>query len=100
MLVQVPCALLRAHDLHGPTQALLQQTPCAQKPDKHSVALLQEAPGIFLPHEFPLQTLGATQFLSCVQASKHLLPLQANGAHERDMGAAQVPLLSQVDPGI
>jgi hypothetical protein len=99
-LVQVPCALLSAHDLHGPAQAVLQQTPCAQKPDKHSMPLLHEAPGIFLPHEFSLQALGGTQFPSCVQTSKHLLPLQANGAHERDMGAAQLPLLSQVEPGV
>ena len=98
--MQVPCELVSAQDLHGPAQAVPQQTPCAQKFDRHSMLLLQEAPGIFLPHELPLQTLGGTQFPSCVQASKHLLPLQAKGAHERDMGAAQVPLLSQVEPGV
>ncbi len=95
--MQVPRELASAHDLHTPLQAAVQQTPWAQMFDRHSMLLLQDAPGFFFPHELPLQTLGGTQFLSWVQASKHLVLLQANGAHDRDGGAAQAPLASQAD---
>jgi hypothetical protein len=56
-----------------------------------------EAPGTFLPHEFPLQTFGETQFAGTVQASKHLVPLQANGAQGRALGAVHTPVLLQVE---
>ena len=37
-LVQVPSALVSAHDWQAPQQAVLQQIPCAQKPLPHSAA--------------------------------------------------------------
>jgi hypothetical protein len=98
MLVHVPCELDSAHDLQGPAQAELQQTPCAQIPDMQSTTpLLHEAPFIFLPHELPLHTFGITQLLSLVHASKHFEPLQANGAQVRDDGATHWLTPSQAD---
>jgi hypothetical protein len=74
--VHVPSEPVSAHDVQAPLQAVSQHTPCAQNDDWHSVAWEQEAPRIFLPHELPLHTLGATQLLSIVHALKHVLPLQ------------------------
>jgi len=63
-LVQVPREPACAHDLQNPSQGVEQQTPWAQILERHSVLLLHVAPGFFLPHELPLQTLGGTQFMS------------------------------------
>jgi hypothetical protein len=61
-LVHVPRELASAQDLQTPSQGDEQQTPWAQMLETHSVLLLHVAPGFFLPHELPLQTLGGTQF--------------------------------------
>jgi hypothetical protein len=53
-----------------------------------------------LPHELPLQTLGATQFWSDVQALKHELPLQTNGAHGSESGGVHCPVAPQTDGGV
>lgn len=45
-LVQVPAVPPFAHDMHVPVQALLQQTPCWQKPEAHSAAVVQVVPGV------------------------------------------------------
>jgi len=57
-LVQVPSALLSAHDWQAPPQAALQQIPCAQKPLPQSAADEHEAPLVLRPHEFRMQLLG------------------------------------------
>jgi len=44
---QVPAVPLIAHDMQVPVHALLQQTPCWQKPEAHSPAVEQEVPGVF-----------------------------------------------------
>ena len=75
--VQAPAVPGNAHDLHEALQVVVQQTPCAQTPEPQSPAAVHGAPGSFLPHEFALQTLGATQFAAVAQVSKHWLPLQA-----------------------
>jgi hypothetical protein len=73
--VQVPSVPVRAHDRQAPSHALSQQTPCAQKPDRHSVLAEHDAPGIFFPHELLVHELGARQFASAVQAPKQAWPL-------------------------
>jgi hypothetical protein len=98
--VHVPSAPGSAHELHAPPHAVSQQTPWAQKPVWHSPACEHEAPRIFLPHEFPLQTLGATQFWSEVQASKHALPLQVYGAHGSESGGVHWPVALHVEGGV
>jgi hypothetical protein len=44
---QVPAVPEIAHDMQVPVQALLQQTPCWQKPEAHSAAVEQVVPGVF-----------------------------------------------------
>jgi hypothetical protein len=68
-LEQMPMELVSAHDRQAPVQADAQQTPCAQLPEAHSVRSEQKAPLVFLPHEFPLQTLPGVQLASVVQAA-------------------------------
>jgi hypothetical protein len=99
-LVHDPIVPASAHDLHALAQAVAQQTPWAQLPDAHSVRSEQKAPFGFLPHEFPTHTLPVEQFWSCVQAPKHLLPLQAKGTQDSASGATQVPVVLQVDGGV
>jgi hypothetical protein len=60
-LLQVPTVPVMLHDLHVPVQAWLQQTPCAQKPESHSFAIVQLAPIGLSEQMFALQMLGATQ---------------------------------------
>ena len=42
---QVPLLPPSAHDMQVPVQALVQQTPCWQKPEAHSAAVVQAVPG-------------------------------------------------------
>jgi len=83
-----PMAPASAQDLHGPAQAVAQQTPCAQKPEPHSGATEHDDPFVFLPHELcASQTLGATHAALLVHAEKQRVPLQAKGAQAREGGA-------------
>lgn len=65
-LLQVPTLPVSAHDLHVPVQALLQQTPCAQKPESHSFAAPHAVPIGLSVHLPALQMLGATQSVLAV----------------------------------
>jgi hypothetical protein len=71
-LVQVPNDPGSAHDLHLSPHALSQQTPWAQKPVAHSIALAQGRPGGFLPHDPLMQTAGEAQSASAVQETLQL----------------------------
>jgi hypothetical protein len=96
-----PIAPGSVQERHALAQATAQQTPCAQKPEAHSVLSEQNAPFILGPHEwFASHALGATQASSPVQASKQRGPLQANGAHASEGGARQCPVLLQVAGGV
>jgi hypothetical protein len=99
-LEQTPIVPGRAQDLHAALQAVAQQTPCAQTLEAHSTFEEQPAPGSFLPHELPLQTFGATQFVDTVQATKHFCPLQANGAQGLEPGATHCPVLLQAEAAV
>jgi hypothetical protein len=76
MFVHVPCELPSPHDWHLPSQAELQQKPCAQKWLSHSSGLEQEAPIPFRPQEFMLQLLGGLHWSLVAQVAKHAVPLQ------------------------
>ena len=64
---QVPFEAGSAHDLQASLQSVEQQTPWAQMLEAHSLLSEQMAPGIFLPHELPLQTFPVEQLASTVQ---------------------------------
>ncbi len=56
--MHVPSVPASVHDWQAPVHALSQQTPCAQLPDVHSVAAEQDAPMLFVPHEFIVAGVG------------------------------------------
>jgi hypothetical protein len=99
-LVQVPSVPDSAHDWQAPAQALLQQTPWAQKPLLHWSFDEQLAPLPALPHELEVQRLGDTHWLSAEQALKHLLPLQVYGLQASVSGVTQRPAPSQLEGGV
>jgi len=74
-LAQVPGLALSAHDWQVPVQALMQQTPCWQKPEAHSSAVVQVVPGVLRAQEPVLQTYGETQSASAVQVVLHAVAL-------------------------
>jgi hypothetical protein len=99
--VQVPAVAERAQERHVPVHAVLQQTPCAQKPLAHSAPSAQVAPGDLRPHEpLPLQTAGASQSASAAQLALQAEAPQRNGKHELAVGVTQAPAPSQVEPGV
>jgi hypothetical protein len=78
-------------------QLEVQQTPCWQRPEAHSLPLTQAVPGVFFAHWLLMQTLGATQSASDEQVRRHLpfVP-HWNGSHGSVDGAWQVPVPLQV----
>ena len=65
--VQVPTVPDRAQELQVPVQALLQQTPCAQKPELHMAAAVHGEPMASLPQLVPVQLAGEVQSLLVAQ---------------------------------
>jgi hypothetical protein len=74
--LHMPGVPASAHDRQPPLHAVVQQTPCAQKPLWQSPGSAQGAAGGRNPHEPLLQTLGAAQSASAVQVA-----LQARVPH-------------------
>lgn len=100
-LVHRPFVAASAHDWHDPLHAELQHTPCAQKPEAHSVPPEHDAPGGFGPHRLSaLQTRGVTQFSFTVHALKQAVPLQTYGLQGTASGASQAPLALHVDGAV
>jgi len=88
------------HDLHAAVHVWSQQTPWAQMPLLHSTMVVHDAPLALRPHELFAHTLGATHCALVVQPVKHLLALQANGAHGSASGATHWPLALHIDAGV
>jgi hypothetical protein len=63
-LLQVPIVAASAHDWQVPLHCELQQTPCAQNFDRHSVPSAQALPAPLRPHEPAMQTAGVAQSAS------------------------------------
>jgi hypothetical protein len=82
--------------MHGPVQAMLQQTPSAQNPDAHCDPPLQTAPGGFGP-QLPLTHFEPTQSPSEAQVVPQapVVASQLNGAQTTVGPAVQVPCPSQ-----
>jgi hypothetical protein len=68
-LLQAPSELGSPHDWQEPLHAELQQTPCAQNFDRHSVPSAQVLPMPLSPHEPMMQTAGEAQSASTPQAT-------------------------------
>jgi hypothetical protein len=99
--VHAPTLPSTAHDMQRALQALAQQTPWAQMPDRHSVpsvphgAPTGRSPHVPLPH-----TAGGAQSASAVQLFLHAAMPHRNGKHELATGGTQVPAPSQAAPGV
>jgi hypothetical protein len=70
-LVHVPGVPARAHDWQVPVHVVMQQTPCAQWAELHSVSPPQAAPIGFRPQLPLLQVLGDAQSVFVEQVVLH-----------------------------
>ena len=77
--LQVPRLPTSAHDTQLASQAVVQQTPCAQNPLWQSAGPAQLAPGGRRPHEVLMQTFGDAQSASLVQVDLHIATPHLNG---------------------
>jgi hypothetical protein len=81
-----------AHDLQVPAHAFLQQTPCAQNADAHSLPVVQAAPGGLGPQLPFTHAAPATQSAAVVQLALHLpSPPHRYWPHESPVAAPHVP---------
>ena len=96
-MLQVPGALVRAHDWQAPVQAVAQQTDCEQKPDEHSAAVTQACPGGLRPQEPLMQTAGEVQSALAVQEFLQTLAPHWYGKQGVAFGVTHFPAPSQVD---
>jgi hypothetical protein len=99
---QVPLVPATAQDMQGAVQVLLQQTPCWQKPEAHSAAVLQVVPGVLSVQTPALQTYGETQSVLAVQVvlQAMALPQMSCPEHAPAVTGWQVPVPLQVCAGV
>ena len=98
--VQVPAVPESAHDRQVPVQLELQQTPCWQRPEAHSIPPPHAVPSGFFVHWPALQMLGAAQSALAVQVVRQVLPVpQLYAPHEIGAVVWQVPVPLQVRSG-
>jgi hypothetical protein len=98
--VQVPGVPVSAHDMQVPVQAVLQQTPWAQKPDWQAEPKVQVDPGGSLPQLLFVQELGETQSVFAEQVVLQAAVPHSNGSHICVVAARQLPAPSQVCPRV
>jgi hypothetical protein len=99
--VHVPAVPVSAQDRQVPVQLELQQTPCWQRPEAHSIPPVQAVPRGFFVHWPALQMLGEMQSLSAVQLVRQVpLGPQLKLPHEIGAAAWQVPVPLQVRSGV
>jgi hypothetical protein len=102
-LVQVPTLFATVHDWQVPVQALLQQTPCTQLLEAHSVPAAQVRPSGLSVQAPPLQMLGATQSASALQVALHDVPPVSQvrlPGQAAAVAAVHVPAPSQLRAGV
>ena len=81
-----------AHDLQVPAHAVLQQTPCAQVDDAHSLPAVHGAPGGLGPQLPFTHAAPATQSAAVAQVDRHFPSLpQRYWPHESAVVAPHVP---------
>jgi hypothetical protein len=87
-----------AHDLQVPPQALPQQTPCSQKPEAHSGAVVQLTPMPLSTQALPLHVAGDTHSLGVAVGEQLVLhaPLGMLLSHTNRPGQGEVVEVRQV----
>jgi len=93
---QVPALPVSAHDWQVPAQAVAQQTPCAQIPDRQTDPDAQAEPFGNWPQLPLLHVFGETQSLLLAQVVLHAAVPQTYGAQGPVVAARHVPAPSQV----
>jgi hypothetical protein len=97
MLEQVPSVGPgSAHDLQVPPQALPQHTPCSQKPDAHSGAVVQATPMPLSTQALPLQVAGDTHWAGVAVGEQLVLQTPRAASHTKKPGQAEVVEVWQV----
>ena len=93
-LLQVPRDAASAQDWQVPVHPVAQHTPCAQKPEAHSVATVHVRPSGFFEHVPPLQMFGAAQSASPVHVVLHAFAVvsQTYGLHAELAAGAHMPV--------
>jgi hypothetical protein len=99
-LVQVPSALASPQDWQAPWQGLAQQTPCAQKPDRHSTAVAHDCPFPLRPHDPLMQTAGDPQSPSVVHEFLQMPTPHWYGKQGVGLGVRQWPAPSQLEAAV
>ena len=100
LLVQVPRDAVSAQELHTPVQLVRQQTPCSQKPFRHSWGPKHVAPGGLRPHVPLTQVAGGLQCASRVQEALHALVSHSNGKQLDAAGVTHAPAPLHVDSAV
>ena len=95
-----PMVPASAQERHVPAQAVAQHTPCAQKPDVHSVPAEQNAPMGLVPQLAATHVLGDRQSSLVRHDEKQRAPLQPYGAHGSDAGVTHCPPPSHTAAGV
>jgi hypothetical protein len=72
MIAHMPGEPANAQEWQTPSQAALQQRPCAQTADAHSPLATQAVPTAFSPQLPAWQVLGAAQSVSPVQFERQV----------------------------
>jgi hypothetical protein len=99
--VQVPTEPGSVQEVQVPVQALLQQTPLTQKPDRQAFPVAQGCPRFSLPQLPAAQVAGAVQSVLAVQVMLQVpLAPQPQGSHKVDVTVLQLPAPSQVRGGV
>ncbi len=77
----------------------MQQTPCAQKPNAHSVPSVHAVPRAFLPQTPSTQLMPLEHTLLSTQDVRHFVPLSShrNGEQSCCVPGVQVPSAAQRD---
>jgi hypothetical protein len=98
--LQVPRVAVRLHDWHVPLQAVLQQTPCAQTPDMHSLPTAHARPLTLSAHAPLVHKAGDAQSALLAQVFLQTPVPQRNGKHDVAPGVVHRPAPSHVDVGV
>src|SRR5579871_1310835 len=99
--VQVPTVPERLQELQVPAQALLQQTPCAQKFELHIAAAVHGWPMASLPQLVPVQLAGEVQSVLLPHVVLQVPPVpQAYGSQRVEVTVLHDPAPSQKRAGV
>jgi hypothetical protein len=97
----VPSLPGSAHDWQVPVQAVMQQIPCSQNPDRQSAAAAQVPPGGFFPQLVLTQKFPVVQSVLAAHEFLHVPPVpHRNGSHGCVVPATHLPAPSHSEASV